>query len=206
MAAIKKLILALALLTGTCLGASAQNNLAGMWASAHVNKVWNEHWYNSARFEYRMAAEETECWFLMVGGGYSYKKFFRAELDYEFWQVEPSTTFHKGVLALTGSYRIDNWSFALREKYELSFNPESSPCDNNFRTKFTIGYKVPDSRFKPYMAYELFHFDKWRRMLYYCGTEINISKRSTFDIFYLLNYAKGGDFIHTVGLGYILNL
>ena len=108
------------------------------------------------------------------------------------------------------SLRRDGLALALREKYELAYNPGAKSFSNTLRTRLRGQYKAPESIFTPYLMYEFFNsFDtgKWVRSLHYAGTEISLGKGHSLDFFYMFHLFEKGDLTaacHTLGIGYTL--
>ena len=173
----------------------------GTWSSVQLVKSFGAP-YAMARLEHRSydQVQATECWFAMAGGGYNFNSWLKGEAG--------GITQHKAVLCLTETLKREGLAVALREKYELAFNPDSESFTNTLRTRLRAQYKAPESRFTPYLMYEFFSsFDtgKWVRSLHYAGTEISLGKGHGLDFFYMFHlYDKGGltAACHTLGIGY----
>jgi len=183
----------------------------GTWSSVQLVKSFGAP-YAMARLEHRSYdnLRGTECWFTMAGAGYNFNSWLKGDLSYEYWQIPAAggITLHKAVLCLTESLKRDGLALALREKYELAYNPDAGAVTNTLRTRIRGQYKAPESIFTPYLMYEFFSsFDtgKWVRSLHYAGTEISLGKGHGLDFFYMFHlYDKGGltAACHTLGLGY----
>ena len=194
------------------LQASAQSvSDLGTWSSIQVVKSFGAP-YAMARFEHRSFENihSTECWFAMVGGGYNFNKWLKGDLSYEYWSIPSAGNMvqHKAVLCFTETLKREGLAVALREKYELAFNPASDSFSNTLRTRLRGQYKAPDSAFTPYLMYELFGSldgKGWVRSLHYAGTEISLGGGHSLDLFYMYHlYDKGGltGACHLLGLGY----
>lgn len=201
-------ITALLLLCACPSRAQVQNDF-GIWASAQVNKVWDKP-YAFVRAEHRSCenVSATEAWFVAAGGGYNFTKWLKADLSYEFWQVPLSAnpTYHKAVLAVTGTLRSGSLAFMLREKYEFAVCGESGGISNTLRSRLRAQYTAGICT--PYLMYEFFNgFEGqgWVRSLHYAGTEINLGKGHGLDIFYMYHMFSDPSGIgsrHLLGLGY----
>ena len=183
----------------------------GTWSSVQLVKSFGAP-YAMARLEHRSYdnLRGTECWFTMAGAGYNFNSWLKGDLSYEYWQIPAAggITQHKAVLCLTESLKRDGLALALREKYELAYNPDAGAVTNTLRTRIRGQYKAPESIFTPYLMYEFFSsFDtgKWVRSLHYAGTEISLGQGHGLDFFYMFHlYDKGGltAACHTLGIGY----
>ena len=192
--------------------ASAQSESdLGTWSSVQVVKSFGAP-YAMARFEHRSfdSIRSTECWFAMVGGGYNFNKWLKGDLSYEYWSIPSAGNMvqHKAVLCLTETLKRESLAVALREKYELAYNPAAGSFSHTLRTRLRGQYKAPESAFTPYLMYEFFsnlNTGKWVRSLHYAGTEISLGGGHSLDFFYMFHiYDKGGltAACHLLGAGY----
>ncbi len=185
----------------------------GTWSSIQLVKSFGAP-YAMARLEHRSFDHvgRTECWFAMAGGGYNFNSWLKGDLSYEYWRIPAAGDLvqHKAVLCLTETLKREGLALALREKYELAYDPGAKSFSNTLRTRLRGQYKAPDSIFTPYLMYEFFSsFDsmKWVRSLHYAGTEISLGKGHSLDLFYMYHlYDKGGltAACHLLGIGYTL--
>jgi hypothetical protein len=209
----KKIIFAtLSALLVFSLPASAQAvSDLGSWSSIQVVKSFGAP-YLMARLEHRSfdSIRSTECWFSMAGAGYNFNNWLKGDLSYEYWSIPSAGNMvqHKAVLCFTETLKREGLAVALREKYELAFNPGAKSFSNTLRTRLRGQYKAPDSAFTPYLMYEIFGSldgKGWVRSLHYAGTEISLGGGHSLDFFYMYHlYDKGGltGACHTLGIGY----
>lgn len=183
----------------------------GTWSSIQLVKSYGAP-YAMARLEHRSYdnIQGTECWFAMAGGGYNFNSWLKGDLSYEYWSIPSAGNMiqHKGVLSFTETIKREGLAVALREKYELAFNPESGSISNTLRTRLRGQYKAADSIFTPYLMYEYFSSldgKGWVRSLHYAGSEISLGGGHSLDFFYMYHlYDKAGlvGACHVIGLGY----
>lgn len=194
------------------LPASAQSESDfGTWSSIQLVKSFGAP-YAMARLEHRSfeSVHSTECWFAMVGGGYNFNNWLKGDLSYEYWNIPSAGNMiqHKAVLSFTETLKREGLAVALREKWELAYNPASESFSNTLRTRLRGQYKAPDSAFTPYLMYEIFGSmdgKGWVRSLHYAGTEISLGGGHSLDFFYMYHlYDKGGltGACHLLGAGY----
>ena len=191
-------------------GAQSVSDL-GTWSSIQLVKSFGAP-YAMARIEHRSfdSIRSTECWFAMAGGGYNFNKWLKGDLSYEYWKIPSAGDLvqHKAVLSLTETLRREDVALALREKYELAYNPASASFTHTLRTRFRGQYKAPDSALTPYVVVELFSNlagGGWIRSLHYAGTEISLGGGHSLDFFYLYHlYDRAGltGACHLLGVGY----
>lgn len=208
----KTIITLLSALLIFSLPASAQSESDfGTWSSIQLVKSFGAP-YAMARLEHRSfeSVHSTECWFAMVGGGYNFNNWLKGDLSYEYWNIPSAGNMiqHKAVLSFTETLKREGLAVALREKWELAYNPASESFSNTLRTRLRGQYKAPDSAFTPYLMYEIFGSmdgKGWVRSLHYAGTEISLGGGHSLDFFYMYHlYNKGGltGACHLLGAGY----
>ena len=200
-----------ALLVFTLQGSAQSVSDLGTWSSIQLVKSFGAP-YAMARLEHRSFdnIHSTECWFAMAGGGYNFNKWLKGDLSYEYWSIPSAGNMvqHKAVLCLTETLKREGLAVALREKWELAYNPASESFSNTLRTRLRGQYKAPDSIFTPYVMYEIFGSmdgKGWVRSLHYAGTEISLGAGHSLDFFYMYHlYDKGGltGACHLLGAGY----
>ena len=211
----KKLFVSILCALSLC-GASAfaqEYTDAGTWSSIQLVKSFGAP-YAMARLEHRSfdKISATECWFAMAGAGYNFNSWLKGDLSYEYWSIPSAGNMiqHKAVLCFTETLKREGLAIALREKYELAYNPTADSFSNTLRTRLRGQYKAPDSIFTPYLMYEYFtnmNNGQWVRSLHYAGTEISLGGGHSLDFFYMYHlFAKAGSTAacHTLGLGYTL--
>jgi hypothetical protein len=183
----------------------------GTWSSIQLVKSFGAS-YAMARLEHRSFenVQSTECWFAMAGGGYNFNSWLKGDLSYEYWSIPSAGNMilHKAVLCFTETLKREGLAVALREKYELAYNPASKSVTNTLRTRFRGQYKAPESVLTPYLMYEYFSSldgKGWIRSLHYAGTEISLGGGHSLDFFYMYHlYDKAGltGACHLLGAGY----
>ena len=201
-------------LTLFCANAFAQASTdLGTWSSIQLVKSFGAP-YAMARAEHRSYEHvgTTECWFLMAGGGYNFNSWLKGDLSYEYWKIPSAGDMvqHKAVLCFTETLKREGLAFALREKYELAYNPAAESFSHTLRTRLRGQYKPADSIFTPYLMYEFFtnmSTGKWVRSLHYAGTEISLGGGHSLDLFYmfhLYNTPLSPNACNLIGVGYTL--
>jgi hypothetical protein len=200
-----------------------QNNDAGLWLSANIEKNFNQYLGISFSEELRLMENisEASTIFSDIGFEYRYNKHLKASAHYRFLndrRLDDSYA-SKNRFYFDISYRqkIKPFAFLLRERLQSQFVEFNSSQENNpelySRTKATVKldlkYKV-----SPYLSTELFNpinnpaarfVDKAR---YCAGFEYLFSPRQMLDLNYMIQKSytdvPGNDFI--IGMGYYLTL
>ena len=185
----------------------------GTWSSIQLVKSFGAP-YAMARLEHRSFDNigSTECWFAMAGGGYNFNSWLKGDLSYEYWSIPSAGNMvqHKAVLSLNETLKREGLAVAVREKYELAYNPASDSFSNTLRVRLRGQYKPADSIFTPYVMYELFGSmdgKGWIRSLHYAGSEISLGGGHSLDFYYMYHlYDKAGltGACHVLGAGYTL--
>ena len=183
----------------------------GTWSSIQLVKSFGAP-YAMARLEHRSFdhVRGTECWFAMAGAGYNFNSWLKGDLSYEYWSIPSAGDMvqHKAVLSFTETLKREGLAVALREKYELAYNPDAESFSNTLRTRLRAQYKAQDSILTPYVMYEIFGSldgKGWVRSLHYAGTEISLGRGHSLDFFYMYHlYDKAGNTgaCHLLGAGY----
>ena len=211
----KKLFICILAALALCASsASAQNESDfGTWSSIQFVKSFGAP-YLMARAEHRSFENvgATECWFLMAGGGYNFNSWLKGDLSYEYWKIPSAGSLvqHKAVFCFTETLKREGLALALREKYELAYNPAAESFSHTLRTRLRGQYKPQDSIFTPYLMYEYFtnlSNGKWVRSLHYAGTEVSLGGGHSLDFFYmyhLYNTVLGPNACNLLGIGYTL--
>ncbi len=184
----------------------------GTWSSIHVVKSFGPS-FATARLEHRSYdhISNTECWFAMVGGGYSFNSWLKGDMGYEYWSIPSAGNLvqHKAVFGLTGTLKREGLAVSLREKYELAYNPAAETFGSTLRSRLRGQYRASGSILTPYAMYEMFNNldnGKWVRSLHYAGTEISLGGGHALDLFYLYHlFEKGGQLAacHVLGVCYM---
>ncbi|MBO6045786.1 MAG: DUF2490 domain-containing protein [Bacteroidales bacterium] len=148
----------------------------------------------------------------MAGAGYNFNSWLKGDLSYEYWSIPSAGNMvqHKGVLTLNETLKRESLALAVRQKYELAYNPASQSFSNTLRVRLRGQYKASDSIFTPYMMYEIFGSldgKGWVRSLHYAGSEISLGGGHSLDFYYMYHlYDKAGltAACHVLGVGYVL--
>lgn len=186
----------------------------GSWESFHIVKSWGKPFIN-ARLEHRSfhKISATECYFAMLGGGYGFTPWLKADMGYEFWKIPSAgnATIHKATLGATGTLKKDALAVSLREKYELAFNAAGGSPSGTLRSRLRAQYSIPSTPVTPYLMYE--HFQTlgsaggWQRSLHYVGAEFKLGGPNILDVYYMYHLfptGTGNASCNILGLCYML--
>lgn len=204
----KIIILALALAILSIGAAQAQDDsYLGSWTDIQVSNNFTDHWYGSFRAEYRSKdnLQSTDCWFLRPTLGYKFNSWLKFDVAYDYLQ-KPSSLNHRALFSLTGTLKQGGLSVSVRERYIYAYNQDAQSSSHVLRSQFKAQYQIPNSIFKPYLAVELFTWDRWEKTRHYAGTLINISNHHALDLFYMYYTFDGKPAEHVIGVGYNITL
>lgn len=176
----------------------------GSWEYIQVIKSFSPKSYGLLRIEDRTKnnLHDTEVDFGVIGAGMSFTKWLKADLSYEFWSISPNMKTDKIVLTSQATMVRGGLVNSFRQKAEWTMPRDGGEDNMVWRSKFQSQYRIPDSGFSPYLAYEIFYNKSWIRSLHYVGTEYAIRYSPvSLDFFYLYHMRAGACPMHTLGAG-----
>ena len=142
-----------------------------------------------------------DCWYTRTTLGVKLLPWLKADLAYDFLQ-EPSYHTHKLLLDLTGTLKQGNLKVAVRERYVHSWTPALGTEGNLLRSRLKVQYAIPESRFSPYLAVEVFTWgDTWKRTRHYVALDYDITSWMQFEAYYLYYAHNGLPAQHIMGIG-----
>jgi hypothetical protein len=100
-----------------------------------------------------------------------------------------------------GTLKQGNLSVSLRERYIHSWSPEIGEQGDVLRSRLKTQYSIPNSRFKPYLAVEVFTWDKWKKTRHYVGTTYDINNHFEIEGYYIYYTFDGKPAEHVLGIG-----
>ena len=181
---------------------------AGSWISAKFNFNPTQNIYLSTLLEHRTENhfKSTDCYFARQYGGYKWCSWLKTDAAYEILKNSESVQ-NKGLFSATATLKQGNFSFSFRERYVYTYTVKDKSSDHVLRSKATVTYNIPETRFSPYVACEVYAWDGWQKTRHYIGTNIDIDKRNSLNIFYLY-YTKANNAPqqHILGVYYVLDL
>lgn len=195
-----------------------QENDAGLWISANLEKSFSQAFSVSYTQELRMAENISEASVIFgdLGLDYRLNKQFKIAGHYR-WIFDHNlddsyTSSNRFYLDLSYKGKLKPVSISLRERVQSEFVKFNSTEKVNpeiySRTKATLKFDL-DRKISPYLYTELFHplntnslffFDKIR---YSAGLEYQINKRHVIDLGYMIQHKyqnmPANDFVITAG-------
>ena len=178
------------------------DNSFGGWHFVEVDhKFGDSKWTGMLYFEHEnFRYQRLDCWYIRPGVRYSVLPWLKLGVSYDFLKV-PSTYGHRAVFDVVGTLKEGNLSAALRLRYLHTWKPELGTEDNELRTRLIVSYKIPDTRFMPYLAVEIFTWGgEWRKSRHYAACTYDITDFMQVEGFYMLTF-RSKDPEHILGLG-----
>ena len=134
---------------------------------------------------------------------------------------------HRIYASLTGSYKLqNNLRFSLRERWQYTYRPEqtvtrwdfdnaywedkvrSSKGKNQLRSRLQLEYDKKKALLTPYASVELYNSWSVEKIRYTVGTDFNVTKNHTLNVFYRYQNMQNADDVdndpdmHYIGVGY----
>lgn len=117
----------------------------------------------------------------------------------EYWGVR-----HRVNVSLTASYKVGNFDFSLRERWQYTYRPEvtvdrirlsdgavleddktfSSKSKNLLRSRVMAEYKINDFPATPYVSVETFNASRLEKVRYTVGADWKINKKNVVGMYY----------------------
>jgi hypothetical protein len=198
-------ILILASLSITNLNAQteeSEDNTFGGWEFFEVyHNFKNSNWFTSIYFEHdNYQYQRLECWYTRLTLGYKINSLLKTDVAYDFMQ-EPDYVTDRGVYDITATLKQGNLSISLRERYIHSWSPEVGKHSDVLRSRLKAQYSIPNSRFSPYLAVEVFTWDIWKKTRHYVATTYEINDNFEVEGYYLYYTFAGAPAEHVLGIG-----
>lgn len=186
-----------------CWNAStAQQQDAGMWLSANIEKKINKNLKIAVAQEFRLQENYSQLgtYFTNVALQYKISKSFSASFNYRFLEKKQINllyqTRNRFYLDVAYKYKADKWNFILRTRFQnqvksISFDKDYSDPQYYWRNKISIKYSFKD--FTPYTSVEIFNpLDNPKgnyinEIRYAIGSDYELSKKNTVGGYFLID-------------------
>ena len=147
--------------------------------------------------------------------------------NYNNWRPSYWGIRHRVYASVAGTYKFsNNLRISLRERWQYTYRPEKTVArwdfDNSYwedkartgkgknqlRSRLQIEYDKKKALLTPYASVEFYNSMAIEKIRYTAGTDINVKKNHTFNIFYRYQNMKNvedGDYepdMHYLGVGY----
>ena len=146
-----------------------ENNTFGGWEFVEVNYNFKKAplfatlYFEHDNYQY----QRLECWYLRTMFGWKINSWLKADVAYDFMQ-EPGFVTHRAVADIQGTLKSGNFKVSIRERYIHSWSPEINKRSNVLRSRLKVQYAIPDTKFSPYLAAEVFTWGTtWKKTRHY---------------------------------------
>ena len=207
-----------------CLHSSnAQVNDAGLWTSVTIEKKVFSKFSLALNQELRFNENISELGtaFTELGGNYRIRKFLSIGASYRFIQKRKVNDFysmrHRYNIDLAIRHKIKNLSLALRERFQTQYadiysREKGMLPEHYLRSKLTLKYDL-DKKYAPFLSGEFFfqlsnvEGNELDNVRYAAGFDYEFSKRSSVELFYVINKAFNvnepvTDYVTGIGFNY----
>ena len=231
-----KRLVTLAIALSSVVAGSAQE----LWTSAYGEYAITKRLKAGVGIECRTSDGLSGVGRWSVGAELDYKlcKYLKAEVAYRFiydhsgdeydddeyipsyWQPRQRVQ-----VSLTGSYKVDRFTFSLREGYQYTYHRERTTVPsydalNNewtfdkvvnskhkgyLRSRLEVEYNIRKSPFTPFVSCELYNNVSGfalAKSRYTVGTDYKINKRNAVQLFYRYVDKRSGADSNVIGVGY----
>lgn len=179
-----------------------EDNTFGGWEFFELSHSFkNNNWFTSIYFEHdNYQYKRLECWYTRLTVGYKINSWLKTDVAYDFMQ-EPDYVTHRGVYDISATLRQGNLSVSVRERFVYSWSPAISKHSNVLRSRLKVQYDMPNSRFSPYLAMEVFTWDVWKKTRHYIATTYQINEHFEIEGYYLYYTFASAQAEHVLGIG-----
>ena len=181
-----------------------EDNTFGGWEFFEVNHdfgkspVFATFYFEHDNYQYK----RLECWYTRTTLGVKLLPWLKFDVAYDFIR-EPSWLTHKAVADLKASLRQGGLKVSVRERYQHGWTPDTGDQSDVLRSRLKVQYAIPDSRFSPYLAVEVFTWgDKWKKTRHYVACDYAITDKVEFEAYYLYYAFNALPAEHVIGLGF----
>lgn len=211
----------------------AQSDSYGTWTSIGIEKKMHK-WHFGVETELRTInyMNRISRGSISLSSDYSILKQLRVGIGYQlmnnwdekYWNYQIRNRFN---VSSTGKLKWNNFSFALREKLQVTLKDESNRIKSNgnidtykinpewiWRNRMQIAYNIPHCRITPAFSVESFYQlnnpdgNKFDNMRYTLSFDYKINKKNSVNIYGLINNKLNSDETtgkHILGLGYVFS-
>lgn len=244
----QKIILLMAAILALPLTSFAQGSDFGMWYSLDLQKKLSKQWTVGIDGELRTLdnASKVDRWKLGASADYKILPWLEAAGGYNLLLDKAYTyhndgslnkrghyTRHRFYLGLEGEYEFNNFTLALRERWQYTYRPEQTIDErydydrsawdgesktykghgkNILRSRLSLKYKIQGTPLRPFANVELFNGWSIKKVRYSAGMDWKIDKRNTLRLQYTFQDTHRDDDDdytfdrHLIGVTYKLKL
>lgn len=196
---------------------AAQDDDFGIWYSVRATKIVAPKLSGVLEQELRLRdnTRETDCWaeyaeitwsalpFLKTGVGYTLIQ--TNKVDYG-WQTK-----HRFNAFVTGSLKVNAFTFSVRERLQQTVTPGASP-KTVWRSRLQITYSPTNSKLSPYAHVESYYItnknsEGLEKIRYTMGFNYSLNERLSLGSYYrYIDHDNSNADEHIMGLGCVIKL
>lgn len=139
-------------------------------------------------------------WYTRTIVGVKILPWLKAGVGYDFVRGADYLT-HNAMLDVIGTLKQGNLTVSIRERLVHSWTPALGTQGNILRSRLKVQYAIPDTRWSPYLAMEMFSWDGWKRVRNYVACNYNINEKVQLEGYYIYYIFNGAPDRHVIGLG-----
>lgn len=209
-----------------CLGVNAQNDMENAFSAEISKKITSkltasleeefrlcDNFGRIDRFSTTLELSYKVCNFLKGGGAYNLINYNHPTKD---WEIR-----HRYYFFLTGSYKLQRFSFSLRERFQSTYRAgvkETAKRANPklyLRSRLKVEYDIRRSRFEPYASVEWYNTlndprgNSMDRLKYLIGCGYKFNKRNALQLYYrYVNFTDDDESNNKqmIGVGYTFKM
>lgn len=211
----RKSLFLLILILCPFLSVAQENSEFASWTYLSAGKKLSDRWTIAGQTEVRTGKTPSGMylWYFDLSGRYNLTKWLVASAGADYIRIQSRTS---------GTWMTDwrpfvsvipSWSMGpLRANVNICYSYNAFPHNfgknyNLMRYRFHVEYPIPDSRFSPFVRFELRHKpEKLERIRSTVGTSLKVSPRFAIDIAYIYQQMYKGVETNAISLGYKLRL
>lgn len=211
----RKSLFLLILILCPFLSVAQENSEFASWTYLSAGKKLSDRWTIAGQTEVRTGKTPSGMylWYFDLSGRYNLTKWLVASAGADYIRIQSRTS---------GTWMTDwrpfvsvipSWSMGpLRANVNICYSYNAFPYNsgknyNLMRYRFHVEYPIPDSRFSPFVRFELRHKpEKLERIRSTVGTSLKVSPRLAIDIAYIYQKMYKGVETNAISLGYKLRM
>ena len=174
----------------------------GGWEFIEVNHDFGQSpFFGSFYFEHdNLQYRHFDCWYTRTTAGMKLLSWLKADVAYDLLR-EPSVFTHKLLIDAIAGHTAGPLKVTLRERYVHSWKGNGGGQGDVLRSRLKLQYKIPSSRFSPYLAIELFTWKSWIKTRHYVACNYDLTRWMQLEAYYLYYTYHKLPAQHILGLG-----
>lgn len=188
--------------------ASAQEELPegwsfGGWEFFEVNHDFgNSPFFGSFYFEHdNLQYRYFDCWYTRTTLGVKVLPWLKTAVVYDYLRDASAATTHNLMMDVVGTLKSGPLTVSIRERLVHSWTPSKGKQGNLLRSRLKVQYAIPGTRWKPYLAIEVFSWDTWKKTRHYVACNYEVTSWMELEAYYFYYTHNGKPAQHILGIG-----